>query len=252
MHKIKKLGQEIAGVGRVLGVREFLRWLGLLLWCAPKVLRTGSLGPVDDAFGARVRFRAGATWLVIEQGSLGVVREIVAANCYVKPVEISEAKTILDLGANCGVFTLFALASAPNARLVSVEAQPKMAVIARNNIAGNGFADRVEMLNAYAGEKNDFIRGLSVAHPELRAFDPSAYVDSVGECDFLKCDIEGAEYSLFTQKSLWLRKVRRMSLEYHGTWEDGARLREIVVAHGFKVEQFPHGVLGYLMCRRID
>ena len=72
---------------------------------------------------------------MIEQGSLGVVREIVAAHCYVKPVELSEAKTILDLGANCGVFTLFALASAPNARLVSVEAQPKMAVIARKIIS---------------------------------------------------------------------------------------------------------------------
>jgi hypothetical protein len=252
MNKIKKLLQEIAGVRRVLGAADFMRWFGLLLGCSVQVLRKGSLGPVDDAYGSRVRFKTGGIWVVIEDGSLGVVREIVAAHCYVEPSNLAEAKTILDLGANCGVFTLFALANAPAARLVSVEAQPHMTAIARQNIASNGYADRVDLRNAYAGEKNDFIAGLIVANPELNAFNPFDYMDKVGVCDFLKCDIEGAEYSLITDKSTWLRKVRKISLEYHGTWEEGARLNKIITAHGFEVKQYPHGVLGYLMCRRLN
>ncbi len=186
MKKIQKLLREIAGLRRVLGTGDFLRWLVILIWHSPKVLRSGSLGPVDDAFGTRVRFRTGGTWQVIEQGSLGVVREIVAANCYVRPGDLAGAKTILDLGANCGVFTLFALANAPQARLVSVEAQPAMARVARDNIARNNHSHRVELENAYAGAPNDFIRGLVKAHPSLGAFDPVAYVNRVGECDFLK------------------------------------------------------------------
>ena len=252
MKKIIKLFREISGVRRVLRTADFFRWLALLLRCFFKVLRTGSLGPVDEAYGSRVEFRSGSSWLVIDNGSLGVVREIIASHCYIHPEELADACNILDLGANCGVFTLFALSSAANARVVSVEAQPQMANVARANITANGFHTRVLLHNAYAGEPNVFIDGLRKTHPQLSRFDPDEYIRQVGCCDFLKCDIEGAEYSLITERSFWLKKVRRMSLEYHGTWEDGAKLKRVVEGHGFAVRQTPHGNLGYLMCSRVN
>lgn len=250
MNKIKKLVREATGVWRVLSTRDFLRWVGLLIVCSPRVLRAGSLGPVDEAYGPCIRFRIGTQWQVVGNGSLGVVREIVAAHCYVRTEELRDARQILDLGANCGVFTLFALCSAPDARIVSVEAQPKMSEIAGANIKANGHFHRVLLHNAYAGEANSFIEGLRRDHPSLKRFDPEEYIAQVGHCDFLKCDIEGAEYTLITKSSTWLRKVRRMSLEYHGTWADCENLRRVVESHGFEVRQYRHGSLGYLMCQQ--
>jgi hypothetical protein len=66
----------------------------------------------------------------------------------------------------------------------------------------------------------------------------------------MKCDIEGSEFDLFDPEATWLRKVARASIEYHGSWDEGARLRAILETHGFEVAQKPHGRLGYLMARR--
>lgn len=233
-----------------MSASDFLRWLGLVLGNLPTVLRTGSLGAVDTAFGSRVRFRCGKGWIEIEDGALGVVREIIGAHCYIEPEELAPARNILDLGANCGVFSLFALANAPTAKVVAVEVQPPMAKVAQENLARNGLGSRANVINGIAGEKTSFVHSLLAKYPDIQAFNPMTYLDEVGSCDFLKCDIEGAEFGFITAGATWLRRVKRISLEYHGHWEDGAQLKTVLEGHGFAVEQHPHGVLGYLIGRR--
>ena len=250
MNKVKKFAGEALRLRRILSGPDFLRWCGLVVANLPTILRTGSLGAVDQAFGERVRFRCGGEWLVIEKGALGVVREIIGAHCYIEPEELAQAQNILDLGANCGVFSLFALANAPAAKVVAVEAQPPMAEVARENLARNGLDSRVNVINGVAGTKTNFIHSLLDKYPDIQAFNPTAYLDEVGSCDFLKCDIEGAEFGFITSAATWLRRVKRISLEYHGKWEDGAELKSVLEGHGFSVEQQPHGVLGYLVGRR--
>jgi hypothetical protein len=251
MNKLAKLWREMAGLARVLGTRDFLRWCGLFVANLLSVLKRGSLGPVDKAFGMTVRYRCAGRWWEIREGALGVVREIAAGECYVAGSELREARVILDLGGNCGVFTLFALGHAPKATVQAVEVNPETARVLAQNLALNGVDRRAKVANAFAGELTDYVRGLQSNYPALGPFDLAAWLSSVGECDFLKCDIEGAEYGLFGPDSGWLRRVKRMSLEYHGEWEDGAGLAKIIEGHGFMVKQRPHGVLGYLNCERI-
>lgn len=248
MTKLKKLLVEVSGLFSVMGLGDFLRWCWLCLLKTPVVLRTGSLGPVDQAFGTRVRYRCAGRWWTIEDGALGVVREIAAGECYVPGRELAEAKVILDLGGNCGVFTLFALGHAPKAAVMVVETNPATAPVLRENLRLNGVEARATVAHAYAGAETDYVRKLRQSHPDIGHFNLEAWLHSVGECDFLKCDIEGAEYGLFDASSTWLRRVKRMSLEYHGTWNDGAALAEIIRRHGFEVTQKPHGALGYLVC----
>ena len=107
-------------------------------------------------------------------------------------------------------------------------------------------------LTAYAGEENEFIRRLADRDVTAKRFSPEAYIENVGTCDVMKCDIEGAEYSLITPSATWLRRVEVISLEYHGSWADGERLVEIIERHGSEVTQRPHGELGYLDCKRLQ
>lgn len=248
MTKLVKLTGEIRNLFGLLEWPQFLRWLGLLLALSPKVLRSGSLGVVDEAFGERIRFRTGGRFFSIEHGALGVVREIIGSQCYVRAEDLCGCRNILDLGSNCGVFTLFCLANAPEANVVGVEVQAALVDVARQNIEKAGFSKRAFFQNAYAGEEDDFIKNLAAGSGETVRFSPEAYIARVGKCDFMKCDIEGAEYSLITSTSTWLHHVRKISLEYHGTWEQGFELGNVLRGHGFTVSQHLHGNLGYLSC----
>jgi hypothetical protein len=248
MKNLLRLAAEARHMFRVLDLPSFLRWLWLVVVHSPEIARSGSLGVVDEAFGSAVKFRIGGRFFSMDRCALGLVREIVGSECYVRAADLRECRSILDLGSNCGVFTLFCLASAPDARVVGVEVQPELVEAALENIGRAGFASRAKFLNAYAGEESDFIR--SLAGGKTVRFSPEDYLSAAGGCDFMKCDIEGAEYSLITPAATWLRQVRKISLEYHGTWEQGAGLGQILRDHGFVVSQHPHGTLGYLVCDR--
>ena len=250
MKKLLKLAGEARNLFFVLEPSSFFRWLWLLLVLSPKVVRSGSLGIVDEAFGESIRFRTAGRVFSLDQCPLGLVREIIGSECYLRAAELRGFREILDLGSNCGVFTLFCLANAPEARVTAVEVQPKLIAAARANIGSTGFSARVSFLNAYAGEENDFIRELTAGDPDVVRFSPEDYIAEVGECDFMKCDIEGAEYTLITPAANWLRRVKRISLEYPGSWAQGSELGDILRGHGFHVSQQPHGDLGYLQCVR--
>lgn len=242
--------REIWNVFRVLEARSFFKWLWLLLVLSPRAMRAGSLGVVDEAFGSPVRFRTAGRVFSFAGCSLGLVREIIGNECYAGAKDLRGCRTILDLGSNCGVFAVFGLANAPAARVVAVEAQPDLVAVAKANVEQAGFASRAVFLNAYAGEENAFIRELVGGDPHVSRFSPEAYIAQAGECDFMKCDIEGAEYHLITPSATWLRRVKRISLEYHGGWAEGAELGKILEGHGFQVSQRTHGNLGYLQCAR--
>lgn len=249
MRKLLKLSGEIRNLHRALELPSFLRWLWLLFILSPKVVRSGSLGIVDEAFGCSVRFRTAGRVFSFERCPLGLVREIIGSECYIRAEDLRECRNILDLGCNCGVFTLFCLANAPDAHVVAVEVQSELVAAAKDNIAGAGFSARAKFLNAYAGEETEFIRELSGGKGQR--FSPESYMAESGGCDFMKCDIEGAEYTLITPSATWLRQIERISLEYHGSWAQGSGLGEILRGHGFHVSQHPHGSLGYLQCTRL-
>lgn len=57
----------------------------------------------------------------------------------------AEATTIIDVGANVGVFTYLAAAHSPRARVIAYEPTPALAALIGRNIARNGWAARVEV-----------------------------------------------------------------------------------------------------------
>jgi hypothetical protein len=252
MNPLAKFLREKRNVERLLAPADYRRWRGLVWRSLPSVLARRSLGIVDDRMGEHLAFRSPAGQELRTSGaSLGVVREIFGQHCYATPAELRDARHILDLGGNAGVFTLYALSCAPAAQVHTVEAQPAFIPVITANVAANGFAARSSVENALVGGAwNEWAQGLRAAHPQIGDFNPARYFSTVGECDFLKCDVEGAEFAFFSGDLAWLRQVRQIALEYHGDWAAGTRLGDAIAAVGFEVRQATHGSLGYVFARR--
>lgn len=140
---------------------------------------------------------------------------------------------ILDCGANVGMAALFFRLRFPRARIVSVEPHPQAFQLLEENTAGDPAIERIEaavsedgtparlfappgdpaslvssLLPGWAGET-----GVEVAAVRL----PGLLARLGGEVDFLKLDIEGAEYGALRDchRAGALARVREVAVEYH-------------------------------------
>ena len=171
-------------------------------------------------------------------------------DCYRVEQFRGKLHTIIDLGCNCGTFTLMAAALNPGCKIIAVDANPEFTAATLRNAESNGLHAQVESLTCVVGAAEvDSVEAIRVEH-NLPRFDPAAAIAKLGGCDFLKCDVEGGEHRLFQGDLRWLRDVRRLAVEYHWTDADGDRLADVLRHEGFTVERQPHRNLGYLFGSR--
>jgi FkbM family methyltransferase len=168
---------------------------------------------------------------------------------------------ILDLGANAG-YTAASFARAyPRARIIAVEMDADNAAICARNVAQ--FGDRCEVIHAgiwsssgsvsYAGGNvHDFAIGAADAASARTA--PAITIDevlgqrSIGEVDYLKMDIEGAEASVLRPPIAWASRVRNITLEVHppATFE---WCRAALTGEGFDCTAHPQHPAGMVATR---
>jgi len=146
-----------------------------------------------------------------------------------------DSTVVVDLGANIGAFSLFALASAPNCRVVAVEPFPAtfeklLKTVELNHLGGrvdcemSAISDKADTLYMDADQAIDsHSRRVSTQ----RGAGDEIPVNSLGiadllakygvdEVDYLKSDIEGAEVQLFkgTDADV-LRRAKKIGVECH-------------------------------------
>jgi hypothetical protein len=219
---------------------------------APSAIKSRSLHPVDKAFGSTFTIAVFGRTLRFYDSDLGVVREIFGRESYCTPSELANARRIVDLGANSGIFSIFAAVSS-SARIIAVEAQSSLVAVLERNISQNGVSEQVRIENALAGGAiNEWANHLLVENPSLKLWDFEKSVPAGESVDFLKCDIEGAEYVLFDPMPQWIHRVKRFALEYHGDYDSGQLLAERFRVAGFEVTQRSHRHLGYLFGIRLN
>ena len=144
-------------------------------------------------------------------------------------------RVILDLGANIGLFTLFAARSAPQARVFSVEPFPATFGRLVANVSQHNLDGRVKCLNfAATGADGTRVMPDASVPSQRRALASSAnegsgtgvrgkalttllHENDLPYVDLLKIDVEGSEYEvlLFTSRET-LRRIHRIAMEYHG------------------------------------
>ena len=155
-------------------------------------------------------------------------------------------RTIVDLGANAGYTAADLATRYPAARIVAVELDGGNAALARQNL--ESFAPRVTVIHAgvwsstgtitYGGVKvDDYAIGHGAqSAPAISPADLVRQYD-LGVVDYLKMDIEGAEYDVLPL-CLGAMTIRHLQIEVHppATLE---YCRELLEAHGFSVWKHP-------------
>ena len=74
-------------------------------------------------------------WLRTVGGDFFVLHEVFGSGCYDLPFSSSNLRTVVDLGANVGLTTLYLASKAPEARFICVEPAPGNADLLRRNVA---------------------------------------------------------------------------------------------------------------------
>jgi FkbM family methyltransferase len=207
-------------VRHAAAVRESLRW----------VIRT------------LVRRRSPATYRLRENGRTILIRHrsldpmtldqvFVTDREYEPPREVADVikglgrpPRVVDVGANVGLFFLFALDRFPGCTVLAYEPDPDNAALARRCIEVNGIGGRVELIEAAAatssGELSFAAGGSAASHAAApgEAGVRVAVVDAMPEivvADFVKIDAEGAEWELLADPRLPGGRAAAMIVEYH-------------------------------------
>jgi FkbM family methyltransferase len=168
-------------------------------------------------------------WLRPGSGDLFIFHEIFTNECYRMPHAIlPQAGTIVDLGANIGISTLFLSQLFPESRFVCVEPNPFNAAVLRRNVAWLG--PRVSVIECaiaeYSGEisfsDSDWSWG---GHIESEASGnrnvPCSTVSDIFRsqniefADLIKIDVEGAERTILSGQPDWLARVKCVVIELH-------------------------------------
>ncbi len=139
------------------------------------------------------------------------------------------ARTVIDVGANVGIATLWLALQNPQMRIVAVEPSPDAIRRLRRNIHANALDDRVRVIEAAVGrESGHAVVATDVQSPTARVLEtgPGALVRvmtlgevftevGVDRIDVLKLDCEGAEYDVVDTAGDALARVGTIIGEYH-------------------------------------
>jgi FkbM family methyltransferase len=155
-----------------------------------------------------------------------------------------EPATVLDIGANEGAFTAWALEHWAGAKVISFEPVPANAALFRQNIANNPRVNFSELaiaiksqIKLFHGRHNS---GQFSALKTDQNTDESITVNAIQptdlpSCEFVKVDIEGMELDVIP--SLDLSKTKVIAFEYHNQ-PAAQKLDEYLEKLGF--EQIEH------------
>lgn len=178
--------------------------------------------------------------------------------------EIEKDDTVIDIGANIGVFAAYAATFASNVNVIAFEPFPENAEWLRKNINDNNLSNVQVFEQAVTGvnEKRKLeISSSWVEHSLNGAIDEAGntagktgqflsiqcrsfndVMKNVEKCDLLKIDCEGSEYEIFYHSSTeTLNKIKRIVGEFHPRDKhknNGRALREFLESKNFDVCRF--------------
>ncbi len=164
------------------------------------------------------------------------LKEIFAEKIYFQ--RLPENAYILDCGANIGLSVIYLKKLCPTARIKAFEPDPANFELLQKNIRSYGLKD-VEVVQAAIWRAETTLHFQS-AGSMGSSIDPNASADGIAveavrlkeqinqSVDFLKIDIEGAEYEVIRDVADKLKHVKQLFLEYHGRYDQNNELLEIL------------------------
>lgn len=164
-------------------------------------------------------------------GDIFIFHEILRLESYKLPREIDKVgiKSLIDLGANIGLATLYLASHLPDCKIYCVEPLPENASLLRHNLAG--LKERVSIVEAAVSNVSGEVQiSLAAEHYNASLKGTGENVITVksltmqdlvrdfkiANIDAIKMDIEGAERELLADSPTWLNQVKLMLAELHG------------------------------------
>jgi FkbM family methyltransferase len=219
------------------------------------------------------RFRNGAQ-LMISRGVDHVpILEIFLNEDY---GTIPDNAVVLDLGANIGVFTIYATMTAQRVRVYAYEPFPAFFALLEENVRLNQQTGAVQCFNcavaSEAGTRELYVKGENLFFPTLVSAtgkEPHEHVtvssttlaeimesNHLEHVDLLKMDCEGAEYEiLYAAPASCLERIAEIRMEYHNLDSSERHvdsLKRFFTRSGFTVTHFKpiSGTNGTLWAKR--
>ena len=259
--------REWRALRQVLSTEDRRAFFACFLRNAPDILRTRTLTKVDAAMSRDldVRYR-GRRFIVPvadidailvarnDNPTFGNLREMYANDCYLRLFNLTlPVRTVLDLGANRGLFSLIALTALEAEIVMAVEPLDVYEPVMRLLLDANGYTpSRVIRYNKFIGG------------PSTERRDPNKYISvnairerhKIGRFGMVKVDIEGGELDIFSDPG-WLSHVDNLTMELHHFAGDLDLIPEALKEYGFRYLvtdqvgrtcQFKEGMFLYASC----
>lgn len=232
--------RKLIGVWRSVDFRTAVSYTTAVLKSARRIIHTKSLLPADHLMTKPTyAFRAWGTTLTVQGAQFSGAREIMGTRVYFPDRRFcpESGDTVVDLGANVGLFTTFA--ARRGCRVIAVEAQSGFVPEIHRNLDLNDCREEVSvevaLMGAGAGLFADPAERSLSSHwgdePQILVMDELMARHGFDTIDFLKIDIEGSEFALFRDASSWIGRVRRIAMEVHPGYGSEASLLQTLETH---------------------
>ena len=183
--------------------------------------------------------------------------------------EIAETDVVVDIGSNIGAFTVYAAKKAEKGKVYAYEPHPENFELLNKNITLNKLENTKTFRTAISRTKGKV--NLAIGHWSTGTHgitnnpkSKTIKVDSIRlkdvftenkleSIDFLKIDCEGGEYEILKSTSKkYLKRIKKISLEFHPPKNKLERIKNKLERVGFKVktEKLPFINIGILKAKR--
>lgn len=171
--------------------------------------------------------------------------EILMDDCYGLDAMPTSVQTVLDVGANVGLFGLAARAHFPKALIHAYEPNQQLEPYLSTQARAANFVPFLEAVGLeegramlMVGEDSLATRSRTSAQGSVQQTAFREAISRMGGCvDLLKLDCEGAEWEIFKDVEAW-RSVRCVSMEYHlSLSQTHTEARQAVIDLGFAVRK---------------
>ncbi len=244
MNKVKRVFDEYRGLAHVLEREDFLWLVKATAMNSSEILRTGKLTSVDAAMSRNLTVCFGKARLAVpladidrilrhrnDNSTFGNVRELYARNCYLHGLRLkTPQRTVLDLGANRGMFSILALVALQAELVVGVEPVPVYMSVFEKLLEANHCSPLqapryTRFISSPSGEERDPGQHVSI-QTILRE-------QKIDRFNLVKMDIEGHEGEVFAEPE-WLARVDTITMELHPQFAgDLSLIPEALRRYGF-------------------
>jgi len=237
--------REFFYVFRIADVRTALFWVWAIVSSTPSILKSRSLAMPFRKMWERkhITFRIFGKRIVFDGKMFGYVMEIYARKCYfsIPGFSLEKSKTVVVVGSDGGVFAILAAKFAD--KVYAIEASHESTEQLRANAELNRVLDKVQITWGVVGSGTGYVTSESKLKgmfwegnpPPTISFSEFISNHHLDRIDFLKIDIEGSEFSLFSYDTSWLQKVNLLVMEIHTEFGDPQHILDKLRQYGFQV-----------------